>query len=234
MRIEMFRAYVNDSRQTFFVFFFGFLIVALLLSGFRNSLKTITVKAWRHTVASAFAAFIAMIIFNPFHLTNLTHTFVVTVSENAKLWKTVNEWHPAFEWNNPVGDEMPFFYMYIIAWILLAMWVVCLLIKPRVSLKQNKNKIENTVAEYEWPMIDLPLLVIAALTVYMAIGSRRFIPIAGIAACPVLAMFLDSSVRMISALANRAKTGRLFVGAMPKAIQYLLAEIGRASCRGRV
>jgi hypothetical protein len=199
MRLEIFRAYVNDSRRTFFVFFIGFLIIALLLGVFKSSLKTISAKAWRHTVAAAFAAFIAMIIFNPFRLTNLTHTFVVTVSENAKLWKTVNEWHPAFEWNNPVGDEMPFLYMYIIAWLLLALWVVCLLLKPRISLKQNKNTTEKAANQYEWPIIDLPLLVIAALTVYMAIGSRRFIPIAGIAACPVMAMFLDSSIKMMVA-----------------------------------
>ena len=56
-------------------------------------------------------------------------------------------------------------------------------------------------------MIDLPLLVIASLTVYMAIGSRRFIPIAAIAACPIMAMFLDSSIKMITALLNHKKTG---------------------------
>jgi hypothetical protein len=223
MRQEIFVAYVHDSRRTFFVFFIGFLIVALLLGAFRSRLKTLSFKGWRHTVFATVTAFVVMILVNPFRLTNLTHTFVITVSENAKLWKTVNEWHPAFEWNNPVGDEMPFLYMYIIAWILLALWVVCLLLNPSVLLKQNKNITENTAGRYKWPIIDLPLLVIAALTVYMAIGSRRFIPIAAIAACPVMAMFLDSSVRMICALVNRAKTGGLFVAPMPKTLQYLWA-----------
>ncbi|MDD5134503.1 MAG: hypothetical protein PHP01_03720, partial [Phycisphaerae bacterium] len=77
MKLEIFSAYVSDSRQTFFVFFIGFLIIALLLGSFKSSLKTISLRAWWHTVASAFVAFVAMIIFNPFHLTNLTHTFIV-------------------------------------------------------------------------------------------------------------------------------------------------------------
>jgi hypothetical protein len=42
----------------------------------------------------------------------------------------------------------------------------------------------------------------------MAIGSRRFIPMAAIAACPILAMFIDSSIRMIVATINLRKTGR--------------------------
>ncbi|MGB8226755.1 MAG: hypothetical protein WCE45_07850 [Sedimentisphaerales bacterium] len=203
LRQQLSRDYVNDSRDGFFVAFIGFLIIAVLLTTFRHRLKMTNWKGWWHMVAAAIVAFIAMILANPFRLTNLTHTFVVTVSEDAKLWKTVNEWHPAFEWNNPVGNEMPFFYMYVVAWVLLAAWVVCLLLKPRISVKQTKTKAKTVVAEspaqYEWPMIDLPLLVIACLTIYMAIGSRRFIPIAAIAACPVIAMFIDSCIKMMVA-----------------------------------
>jgi hypothetical protein len=203
MRQPISKAYVTDSRTAFFVVFIAFLIISVLLTAFRSKLRAISWKSWWHTVAATVIAFIVMILANPFRLTNLTHTFVITVSENAKLWKTVNEWHPAFEWNNPVGDEMPFLYMYIIAWVLLALWVVCLLLKPQIAARQTKSKAKTVVAEspaqYEWPMIDLPLLAIASLSIYMAISSRRFIPIAAIAACPIMAMFLDSSIKMIIA-----------------------------------
>jgi hypothetical protein len=224
MRQEIFKAYVYDARRTYFVMFIIFAVVAMLLGAFRGRLKTITLKGWWHTVAATVIAFFAMIVLNPFRLTNLTHTFVVSVSEDAKLWKTVNEWHPAFEWSNPVGDEQPFLYMYILAWLLLAVWVVCLMFKPSDKVKQGKNKQSNQNGQqYQWPMIDLPLLVIAAFTVYMAIGSRRFIPIAAIAACPLMAVFFDNTVKMISALLNRAKTGHFAVLRMPKLVQYVFA-----------
>ncbi len=232
MRQPLSKAYVTDSRLAFFVTFIAFIIIAVLLTVFRDRLKTISFKAWWHTVAATVIAFIVMILANPFRLTNLTHTFVISVSENAKLWKTVNEWHPAFEWSNPVGDETPFLYMYIAAWVLLALWVVCLAIKPRVGIKQTKAKIvtapnagqsifaKATTDKYEWPVIDLPLLVIASLTIYMAIGSRRFIPIAAIAACPIMAMFLESSIKMITALTMRRNTGNTIIIPVPKVLQY--------------
>jgi hypothetical protein len=222
----LFSDYVSDSRQSFIVAFIGFVIVALLLGVFRQRLKTISTKAWWHTVAAAFAALIAMIVFNPFHLTNITHTFEVTVSEHAKMWKTVNEWHPAFEWDNPVGDEIPFLYMYIFAWLFLAIWVFGLLLKPKAVVKKGKAQIQPESpdnGQYEWPKIDLPLLIIAALTVYMAIDSRRFIPMAAIAACPIMAMFIDTSIRMFVATFKLQATGKAVLANFPVELQRALA-----------
>ncbi|MEN6386656.1 MAG: hypothetical protein ABFD79_15865 [Phycisphaerales bacterium] len=221
----LFKAYVSDSRQSFIIAAIGFAVVALLLGAFKQRLQTISAKAWWHTVAAAFVALIAMIVFNPFHLTNITHTFEVTVSEHAKMWKTVNEWHPAFEWDNPVGDEIPFLIMYIIGWVLLAVWVFSLLLKPKVIVKKAKTPVEQTQdsSQYEWPKIDLPLLTIAVLTIYMAIGSRRFIPVAAIAACPILAMFIDSSIRMFVATLNLRRSGRAVMSTFPIELQRALA-----------
>ena len=74
------------------------------------SIKQILQIAWAGAVS-----FIAMILFNPFHLTNLTHTFEISVSEHAASWRQVNEWRPAFDWMdktrttaNPVGNEEAF------------------------------------------------------------------------------------------------------------------------------
>ncbi len=224
LKQPIFAGYVKDARLTFFVAFIGFVVVTVLLTFFQPRLKSISFKAWRHTVGAAAAAFIAMIIFNPFKLTNLTHTFIVTLSENAKLWKTVNEWHPAFEWNNPVGDEIPFLVMYIIMWILLAFWGVMLLLKPRTSgkISRQQQSAEQMEGKFQWPMIDLPLLAIAAMTVYMAIGSRRFIPIAAIAVCPVLAVFFGDGVKIISALRNFRLKGILCSRAVSKSLQRWL------------
>ena len=94
-----------------------------------------------HTIAAGFVTFIATIVFNPFHLTNLTHTFTISVSEHAKMWRTVNEWHPAFEWTNPVGTSFPFLILYILGIGLTLLWLLSRLLKPRL-LKAPRNEIE--------------------------------------------------------------------------------------------
>jgi hypothetical protein len=69
-------------------------------------------------------------------------------------------------------------------------------------------------------------MLIAALTIYMAIRSRRFIPIAAIAACPIIAMFIDQLVRAISAVRNFQKNNRLIVSAMPYNLQLFFTLAG--------
>ena len=81
-------------------------------------------KGILHTMAAGVVAFVAMVIFNPFHLTNLTHTFEISVSKHAERWRNVYEWHRAFEWDNPVGTAVPFLMMYILAWLILIAWTI--------------------------------------------------------------------------------------------------------------
>jgi len=183
----------------------------------KNLFVSIGKKGLYHTIAAGFVTLIAVILFNPFHLTNLTHTFIISVSEHAKMWRTVNEWHPAFEWSNPVGEEESFLVMYILAWVLLVAWAIVLILTSRSINRLPKRK-DNT-DEYCRPKIDLALMAIAALTIYMAIRSRRFIPIGAIAACPLLALFIDQMARAISALRNFRKKNRLAVPAMAHRLQ---------------
>ncbi len=212
-----------------FLFLVGIIVLDILLVTLRDKLANIGYKGLIHTVAASFAAFVATIVLNPFHLTNLTHTFVISLSKQAERWRTVNEWHPAFEWKNPVGDEIPFLIMYIIAWILLAVWAVIYL-KTRSTVdglpkrrKKDKDKEKET---YKLPKIDITFIAITALTIYMAISSRRFIPIAAMAACPLLAVFIDQVVRAISATANLRKTNSLIVPAMSREMQNYFTVAG--------
>ena len=76
------------------------------------------------------------------------------------------------------------------------------------------------------PRIDLSLVTIAALTIYMAYRSRRFIPIAGIAACPVIAMFINEMACTISASRNFYKRGLLAVPAMLRGLQVFFISVG--------
>jgi len=210
-----------------FLFFILVIVLDIVLIFFKKNLVCLGWKGVYHTIAAFIVAFLAMVLFNPFHLTNLTHTFVISVSEHAARWRNIHEWHPAFDWTNPVGTAVPFLVMYIIACVTLASWAVVRMRASRSVSGHRKRKVKIT-EEYQWPKIDLPLMLIAALTIYMAIRSRRFIPIAAIAACPIIAMLIDQFVRTISAAHNFRKNNRLVVSAMPYNLQlfFLLAGAG--------
>ena len=77
-------------------------------------MRVMDIRGILHTVAAGAVAFVAMVVFNPFHLTNLTHTFVISISKHAERWRNVHEWHRAFDWTNPVGTAVPFLIMYIL------------------------------------------------------------------------------------------------------------------------
>jgi hypothetical protein len=72
----------------------------------------------------------------------------------------------------------------------------------------------------------MSLMLIAALTIYMAVRSRRFIPVAAIAACPIIAMLLGQIVCAISAFINFRKKKHLAVGAMGYNLQLFFVLAG--------
>ncbi|MBN1818056.1 MAG: hypothetical protein JW828_11910 [Sedimentisphaerales bacterium] len=83
-----------------------------------------------HIAGAGATAFVAMVVLNPFHFTNLTHTFEISVSKHAESWRTVNEWHSAFEWSNPVGESFPFLVFFILGTSATIVWLVCRLFRP--------------------------------------------------------------------------------------------------------
>lgn len=177
---------------------------------------TIGFKGVVEVICASITAFVAMIIFNPFHLTNLTHTFEISISKHAESWRSVNEWHPAFEWTNPVGDEQAFLVMYILMWVALAVWFAARLLKPGIEVsKRSRHNDKTADGEYEWPRIDLAYIAIAMFTIYLAVKSRRFIPLAGVAGCPMIALFCEQAGKMILARRQFNKTHKLALPEMP-------------------
>jgi hypothetical protein len=179
-----------------------------------------------HIVAASVAAFIVIILFNPFHLTNLTHTFVISVSKHAERWRDVYEWRPAFDWTNPVGTAKPFLVMYIVAWVVLVIWGLTHILAHRFA-KVTRAKASRKIDEngFHMPYIDLPLLMIAVFTIYMAIRSRRFIPIAAYVTCPFLAVFLQQVLQFSYSLIDKARHHRLTEGGFPVVWQRSLIAI---------
>jgi hypothetical protein len=139
--MKPFHEYVDNSQLFFIITFFGLIGLGLVLTFLKNKLVCLRPKAIYHTIAAGIVTFIAVIIFNPFHLTNLTHTVIISVSKHAKMWRTVNEWHPAFEWTNPVGTSFPFLVLYVLGIGLTLLWLLSRLLKPNF-LKDPKNKFE--------------------------------------------------------------------------------------------
>ncbi len=212
-----------------FIMMVPFVVLHFLMSFSKKRFVSIGQRGVIHAIAAGIASFIATIIFNPFHLTNLTHTFVISISKHAEMWRSVNEWHPAFEWSNPVGTGVPFLIMYIIGWVAIVTWAAAFIITLRSFNHSVDRKRAKNLDQYQWPKIDLSLIAIAAMTIYMAIKSRRFIPIAGIAACPVIAMFIDQMIRAVSATLNFHKENRLAVPAMPKVLRLSFILAGAAA-----
>ena len=135
---------LRKAGLTISTFLFSILVVVLdfTLIFFKERLVSIGWKGVFHTIASSCVAFLAMVVFNPFHLTNLTHTFVISVSEHAARWREIHEWHPAFDWTNPVGTSFPFLVLYILSIGLLALWLFSRFLKPKL-MKAPRKELES-------------------------------------------------------------------------------------------
>ncbi len=212
--------YIAGARFAYLGIFSFAMLVGVVVALLKERMaRVIDVRGTLHAMAAGTVAFVAMVVINPFHLTNLTHTFVISVSKHAERWRDVHEWHRAFDWSNPVGTARPFLAMYILAWLALIVWVVVSVGMSRVVDRPGKKRSRASV-DYGWPRTDLVLLAIATLTIYMAICSRRFIPIAGFAACPIVALLLDQTVRMIAAATQFYRTGEFETPAMPSWLRW--------------
>jgi hypothetical protein len=221
------KAYLNESQNettfyTTFLLAIGLAAMGLVFYFLRPRAITIGIKGVVYAVIAGTLAFVGMIIFNPFHLTNLTHTYVISISKHAEQWRTVNEWHSAWEWSNPVGTSYPFLVMFIISIVIFVLWLLNWLLKPQVQ--SVRQKVTAVAAEFEWPKMDIAIIVIATLSIYMAIASRRFIPIAAIAACPVIAALLDQVIRMVAARISTPAGVLMSVPVMPHVLrQWIIA-----------
>jgi len=211
---ETIQYFVRSAHLKFWFMFFAGILFTWLLTWKKNRQVTLPPKKIGYVILAGGAAFLAMLIFNPFHFTNLTHTFEISVSDHAASWRQVNEWRPAFDWmdktreqENPVGNEEAFAVLCILLTIAFVSWIVARLTVARSKPVGKRNKqMQKTSSDFEkiWPKIDLPLMSLAAMTIYMAIQSRRFIAIAGPAACPLAALLIYQAWQM-GALSLRYK-----------------------------
>ena len=216
---DIYSSFISTSQMSFlFVFVIGgLLVMAMALK--KERFIALPIKGIYHTLGAGIVAFLAMIIFNPFHLTNLTHTFEISLSKHAESWRQVNEWKPAFDFMdkttntpNPVGEQEAFGVLCILMGIALVVWLVTYFMQPQPDNQDRRNRKKqpqkNSPGIFSWPKIDLAMIAIALLTMYMAIRSRRFIAIAGVA-CPVLALFIQQGWQMVTTRIQWKRAGLL-------------------------
>ena len=225
-----FSSHITSAVLSFvFICILGALLV-LAMALKKDRFIALPLKGIYHTMTAGIVAFIAMIVFNPFHLTNLTHTLEISVSKHAESWRRVNEWKPAFDWMdktttavNRVGDEEAFAVLCILTLTVLLFWLLAHLLKPQPTAKRGrKNQSpEIPVGSFEWPKIDLAILVISLLSLYMAIRSRRFIAIAGSAAAPIVFLMILQVWQMFSARLSWKKEEPLRSVMLPSIVQWI-------------
>ena len=140
--LAVFWCNVHGGYIYLFIMLIPFIALHFLTNFYQKSFVTIGYRGLSHVIIASFVTFIAVIVFNPFHLTNLTHTFVISISKHAEMWRGVNEWHPAFAWNNPVGTGFPFLVLFILSIGLASLWLFSRILKPRF-LKAPKSELET-------------------------------------------------------------------------------------------
>ncbi|MHC4124129.1 MAG: hypothetical protein ACYSSI_11190 [Planctomycetota bacterium] len=125
-----------------FIMLVPFVGINFLTSFCDKKFVTIGKRGLYHTIGCGIVTFIATIVFNPFHLTNLTHTFVISVSKHAEKWRTINEWHPGFEWSNPVGTGFPFLVMFILGIGMVFSWIYSRYLYP-MHIKGSARELQT-------------------------------------------------------------------------------------------
>jgi hypothetical protein len=136
---------------------------------------------------------------------------------------------PVYERNVEVNYTHLFAALYILSIISIIIWLLLPYLRKMFSQLPNETEEQPPDDTYRLPKIDLVMIAIAVLTTYMAIQSRRFIPIAAFAACPVVAMFIDQMVRTISAARNFHSKNQLTVLPMSQPLQLFFIVLGAAA-----
>jgi len=162
MTREQLRHFLVMSQLMFAVKTLALVVLGLVVTFWKDKLVCIGFKGICHTVAAGLTAFAAMVLFNPFHLTNLTHTFIISVSKHAERWRDVHEWHPAFEWENPVGTAFPFLIMLVGAICSFLLWFFS---RRLFIARENSSKALSASRKYRNDVLSRIFALAAAILI---------------------------------------------------------------------
>jgi hypothetical protein len=211
-----------------FVIIPGYVLMHIIGSQISNKPKFSMLKIVYVTGAAIATLILVAVMVNPFK-------FQQPIWHLEQFWGIHRLWSPAYEANTDLTYENLFKAIYIINGLSIVVWLMSIAVglrmpyfKSLIAEATGQKQTPTLAGEgdgYQLPRIDLALITIAAMTAYMAIRSRRFIPIAGYVGCPVIAMLIDQLIQTASATWNFYKRGRFTVPRMPRAIQWVLIII---------
>ncbi|MHC4645668.1 MAG: hypothetical protein ACYTBJ_09195, partial [Planctomycetota bacterium] len=138
-------------------------------------------------------------------------------------------WIPNYEGAYKVNYANLFAVLHIVNLLTVLIWLTLPFLRRFFQQRAEHSGDGPEADAYELPTIDLALLAIGALTVYMAYRSRRFIPIAAFAACPLLAMFIDQMARAVGAARSFHDRRRLTVPTMQSGLKVFFVLVAVAS-----
>ena len=205
-------------------------VIASLLS------KNIKIKPLNifFVIAATVVSLLAMILLiNPFKFELPLGNALDQFFHLKRIWK------PPYERNLELRYESLFAVLYIVNVASIVLWFAFFYLKKIFRSLPEQIDEQSQAEPYQLPKIDLAIIVIAALSIYMAYRSRRFITIAAIAACPLVATFIDHITRTISAARNFHRKNRLVVGPMSRNIRMffifsgIIAVLAFGICWGR-
>ncbi len=205
-----------------FIMLVPFALFNIPLQRIKKYSLTLNNKGILHTLGAGLAALLSVILFNPYKLTNLTHPFVIGLGKEAEYWRRIVEWRPAFDWKSHVGTAIPYLVLFIFFWVVLAVWLTGHGLANRTAhkgfAKNTQKKSEKTARKgkannrFLWPKIPLSMLVISTLTMYMAVQSRRFIPIAAFITCPLMALLIQDVLKLRPSCVPILRRWALWIG----------------------
>ncbi len=179
--VDMVRGYISSSQLKFLVMVGVLICLGLVLMLLKDRLLRYSYRQLVHVGSVGVVTFIACLIFNPFHLTNITHTLVISISKHAEMWRTVHEWHPAFAWDNPVGTGFPFMVLLILIIGAGLLWLFSRFMVP----KQSGSR--HNIAESKENLSVMSTVFGCALAIfvcYVAFVSLSFCPaVSGLVIC---------------------------------------------------
>lgn len=145
----------------------------------------------RDTALVVLVALAGCVVASPYHLANLTHPLVISVSANAALWRLVDEWHSPFESGASVQEPgVRFFIGFLV--VVAATGATWWFLRSRHrEAPQGARRRGSTAAGRPEVGAHLPWLAVAVVTLLLAVQSRRFIPLAAFSSAPLLGGWFD-------------------------------------------
>ncbi len=193
--IKTINEHISGAQWTFLAMVAALTCLGLVLMLLKDRLLRYSPTQLVHVGAIGVVTFFACLIFNPFHLTNFTHTFIISFSKHAEMWRTVHEWHPAFAWSNPVGTGFPYMILMILVIGLGLFWLFSQYTAPKLSdSRRNINERQKSFSA----LSTIFGCALAIFVCYVAFVSLSFCP--AVSGLVLVALFVG--IILLSILVN--------------------------------